>query len=89
MNRVKNFITIAAFSFLVLGLPAMASAQYGQYDPYGRNGGNNNGGYGNGSYGNMRLRPSAILRIGHATFSANSTVTSTAAGITERVVRIK
>lgn len=53
MNRVKNLITIAAFSFLVLGLPAMASAQYGQYDPYGRNGGNNNGGYGNGSYGNV------------------------------------
>ena len=53
MNRVKNLITIAAFSLVVLGLPAMASAQYGQYDPYGRNGGNNNGGYGNGSYGNM------------------------------------
>jgi hypothetical protein len=32
----------------MLGLPAIASAQYGQYDPYGRNGGYNNGGYNNG-----------------------------------------
>ena len=49
MNRVRNLVTLAAFSFMVLGLPAIASAQYGQYDPYGRN-----GGYGNGQYGNMR-----------------------------------
>jgi hypothetical protein len=46
MNRIKNLIAISAFSLLVLGLPAIASAQYGQYDPYGRNGGNNNRGYG-------------------------------------------
>ena len=41
-------------SLLVLALPAIASAQYGQNDPYGRNnGGYNNGGYyGNGQYGN-------------------------------------
>ena len=52
MKRVKNLILFGAFSLLVLGLPAIASAQYGQYDPYGRNGGYNNGRYGNyGNYG--------------------------------------
>ena len=46
MNRAKNFTTIAAFSLMVLALPAIASAQWGnQNDPYGRNGGYNNGGY--------------------------------------------
>ncbi len=60
MNRVKNLIAISAFSLLVLGLPAIASAQWGgQNDPYGRNGGYNdpygrNGGYNNGQYGDMR-----------------------------------
>ncbi len=36
---------------MVLGLPAMVSAQWGggQYDPYGRN-----GGYNNGQYGDLR-----------------------------------
>src|SRR6266487_759216 len=53
MNRIKSLITVGAFSLLVLGIPAIASAQYnGQYDPYGRNGGYNNGGYNNGNYGN-------------------------------------
>ena len=53
MNRVKSLITISAFSLLVLCLPAIASAQYGNpNDPYNRNGGNNNGGYGNGGYNN-------------------------------------
>lgn len=53
MNRVKNLITITAFSLLVLCLPAIASAQYGnRNDPYNRNGGYNNGGYGNGGYNN-------------------------------------
>src|SRR5262245_13725974 len=55
MNRVRNFLSIAAFSLMVLGLPAIASAQYGypngQYDPYGRNGGYGNGQYGNYGYG--------------------------------------
>ncbi len=50
MRRVKNWIKVGAFSLLVLALPAAASAQYGQYDPYGRNG----GGYGNGGYGDVR-----------------------------------
>ena len=36
----------------MLCLPGIASAQYGEYDPYGRNGSYGNGGYGN--YGDMR-----------------------------------
>lgn len=58
MNRLKTYISIAAFSTMVLLLPAIASAQYypngNQYpnDPYGRNGGYNNGQYGN--RGDMR-----------------------------------
>jgi len=58
MNRLKKIFTLAAFSTMVLLLPAVASAQYypngNQYpnDPYGRNGGYNNGQYGN--YGDMR-----------------------------------
>jgi hypothetical protein len=47
MNRLNRLIGIAAFSLIVLGLPAIASAQWG----------GNNGGYGyptggNGGYGN-------------------------------------
>ncbi len=53
MKRIKNLLAIGAFSLLVLGIPAIASAQYnGGNDPYGRNGGYNNGGYNNGQYGN-------------------------------------
>ena len=53
MNRVKGLIAIMAFSLLVLCLPAIASAQWGNpNDPYGRNGGYNNGGNNNGQYGN-------------------------------------
>ena len=54
MKRINILISTAVFSLLVLGLPAIASAQYGQYDPYGRNGGYNNGGYNNGNYGDTR-----------------------------------
>ncbi len=55
MKRINILISTAAFALLLLGLPAIASAQYGQYDPYGRNGGYNNGQYGNnGNYGDMR-----------------------------------
>ncbi len=55
MKRINNLIAISAFSFLVLCLPGIASAQYGgQTDPYSRNGGYNNGRYGNGQYGDMR-----------------------------------
>ena len=53
MRRVRNLVAIGAFSFLVLGIPAIAFAQNnGQYDPYSRNGGYNNGGYNNGGYDN-------------------------------------
>jgi len=47
MRRINFFITISAFSLLMLCLTGVASAQY---DPYSRNGGYNSGGYGNGSY---------------------------------------
>lgn len=44
MNRIKGLVAISAFSLLILGLPAIASAQW-------------NGGYGNGGYnGNGNLR---------------------------------
>ena len=47
MKGIRNLITVGAFSLLMLGIPAIASAQYGQYDPYGRNAGYSN-------YGDMR-----------------------------------
>ena len=40
MKNFRTFISIAAFSFILMGLPAIASAQW------------NGGGYGNGGYGN-------------------------------------
>lgn len=48
MSKIKGLVAISAFSLLILGLPAIASAQW--------NGGN--GGYGNngGYYGNGNLR---------------------------------
>jgi hypothetical protein len=54
MRSIKNWLTLGAFSLLVLGIPSIASAQR-QYDPnYPNNGGYGypNGGYGNGQYGN-------------------------------------
>src|SRR6476659_5260721 len=56
MNRVIKFFSIAAFSLLVLGLPAIASAQYGGYGyPSGGGYGYPNGSYGTyGSYGDHR-----------------------------------
>lgn len=50
MKGIKNLIALGAFSLLVLGLPAIASAQYrdrDRNDDYGRGGGygRNNGGY--------------------------------------------
>lgn len=45
MNRIKSLVAISAFSLLILGLPAIASAQWN-----GGYGGNNNGGYGNNNY---------------------------------------
>jgi QacR-like protein, C-terminal region len=55
MKRINILTAIFSMSLLVLALPAIASAQYGQSDPYGRNGGYNNGQYdpySNGQYGN-------------------------------------
>ena len=72
MNRLKTYISIAAFSTMVLLLPAIASAQYypngNQYpndpnDPYGRNGGYNNGGYNNGQYGNYGDMRSTVRNL--------------------------
>ena len=56
MNRLRNLIAIAAFSFVVMGLPAIASAQYnGRYDPNRQNGGSyGNGQYRNSGYGDTR-----------------------------------
>jgi hypothetical protein len=80
MNKIKRFSIFAAFSMLVLGLPAIASAQYypnggagnGGYGGYG------NGGYGNGQYGDQR---SAIRNLKNHTrqFQRQSIATSTAA----------
>lgn len=44
MNRLRNLLVLSAFSLLILGLPSVASAQWRNDDPYGRN---RNGGYGN------------------------------------------
>lgn len=50
MNRIKNLLALGAFSLLILGLPAIASAQWrdrdrnddnGRQGSYGRNGRNN------------------------------------------------
>lgn len=48
MNKIKSLVALAAFSLLILGLPAIASAQW--------NGGYGNGGYGNGGYGNGNVK---------------------------------
>jgi hypothetical protein len=49
--KIKGLLALSAFSFILLGLPAVASAQWGG------NGGYGNGGYGNGGYyGNGNLR---------------------------------
>lgn len=61
MKNIKNWVALGVFSLLVLGIPAIASAQYrdnrdrGRYDDRGYdNRGYNNGAYGNaGNYGNM------------------------------------
>ncbi len=54
MKRTINTLKIAVFSALVLGLPIIAAAQYGNGGYY-PNGNNRNGGYGNnGNYGDIR-----------------------------------
>lgn len=54
MKKIKGLLAISAFSLLILGLPAIASAQWngGGYGGYG------NGGYGNGGYGNRNIKSS-------------------------------
>ncbi|MBK8466302.1 MAG: hypothetical protein IPL32_10770 [Chloracidobacterium sp.] len=60
MNRIKNLLAVSIFSLLILGIPALASAQSRDRDyddddnRYGNYGGYNNGGYNNGNYGNSR-----------------------------------
>lgn len=52
MNRIKNLIALSAFSLLILGLPAIASAQWRDRD---RDDDYNRGGYGrnNGRYNQL------------------------------------
>lgn len=54
MNRIMNLVAIGIFSILVLGIPAIASAQYRDRDDdrYDNNG--KYGQYGNNGYGDMR-----------------------------------
>lgn len=57
MNRLRSLLTLSVFSLLILGLPSLASAQWGNNrndnrrdrndDYYGRNRNGNYGGYGN------------------------------------------
>ncbi|MEP6944874.1 MAG: hypothetical protein ABJA02_03080 [Acidobacteriota bacterium] len=56
MKRINNLMMIAAFSLVVLGLPAIASAQYGNggYYPNGNNGGYGNNGYNGDIRGTLR-----------------------------------
>jgi hypothetical protein len=55
MNRFKNLLTIAAFSLLVLGLPSLASAQWGNRDR-DRDRDDDNYGRNNGYYNNSQLK---------------------------------
>lgn len=45
MNRLKNLLGVFAFALLVLGLPTLASAQWGNNNDYGRNRNRNQGNY--------------------------------------------
>ena len=64
MNRIKSLVAISAFSLLILGLPAIASAQWN-----GGYGGNNGGYYGNGNYNikstvkNLKNRAKAFEKV--------------------------
>ena len=57
MKRIKNIIAVSAFSLMVLALPSIASAQWGNNGGYGYpNGGYNNGGRYGGSLENVAER---------------------------------
>lgn len=54
MNRIKNLIAFGAFSLLILGLPAIASAQWrDRNDDYNRGGNGRNNGYYNQNLNNV------------------------------------
>lgn len=53
MKLVKNLLITSAFALIILGVPAIASAQYGQYDP---NGNSRYGTYGNSGDTRSALR---------------------------------
>lgn len=55
--KLHNLVKVFAFSLLLLGVPTIASAQWG-----GNNGGYGNGGYGNGGYNNNALK-STVKRV--------------------------
>ncbi len=65
MNRIKNFITLAELSLMVLALPAIASAQYRDRDDDDYN--RRNGGYSNGQYGNYGNMSSIIRNLKNRT----------------------
>jgi len=61
MNRFRNLLAVFAFSLLILGLPALASAQWRDDDDYNRN--NRNGDYRNNRNNNRGSLRSAINRL--------------------------
>ena len=56
MNKIKNIIAVSAFTLMVMALPAVVSAQYGNNGGYYPNGGYNNGGRYGGNLENVADR---------------------------------
>jgi hypothetical protein len=63
MNRFRNLLAVFAFSLLILGLPALASAQWRDDDDYYRNGRNRDRDYRNDRNYNRGALRSAINRL--------------------------